>query len=109
MSLNINGKELGQKEFVVLIICLILVMAGVALTVVAYSHKKEAAAIEYNERTEVEQTKMSNAKLAEEKRIAEHQADVSRLVSVCIMSQERFDKLPVKQQALEARPDCTIE
>jgi uncharacterized protein YpuA (DUF1002 family) len=109
MSLNINGKEVGRKELVIVITCILLVVVVIVFTIGSYNNKqKYVNAAERQRVAAVELQEKETARLQAVAK-AKRDADVTRLVSICIEAQERYAALTAKQQALETRPDCTVE
>lgn len=104
MSLNINGQEIGRKEIVIVTLCLIALAVTLALVTVHYVKQKENAQAIQEQQT----AQQVSAKNEEMNREMQRQADLNKLVSICMAAQERFDGLTLRQQAAETRPDCTV-
>lgn len=107
MSLNINGKEIGRKELFILIGCLVVLVAVMVLSVISYSDKQSQTNAVKQQETVAQQQRDKLAADAQAAKEAQREADMTKLISICMEAQQGYDAMTAKQQALQTRPDCT--
>lgn len=98
-----------MKKNVIVISSLILLVTGVAVaSIYGYERYQDHLATQNAQAAIVKAQEAIATKKAENLSVAKYDADISRLVSICMDSQARYDALTPALKVKEIRPDCTI-
>lgn len=109
MNLEMQTPQVEKKKNTAVVIGAIIVVIGIIIaSVMAYSQYRERESSKQQKQAETQAIVNQNRADDQQKIEAQREADISRLVSICMEAKERYNTLTAAQKAKEVEPDCTI-
>lgn len=108
MNSPILSKNINKKNIFIVLICLAALAGLLAAIVVTHYDKANAYKAMRDEQAAAADLESRNREAAAAAKEAQRNADMTKLVSICIDAQESYDALTAKQKIGKVRPDCTV-